>query len=138
MAIGLEVKRHVKGKKRRETIRAPQVQADYIKYFNDVDQNDRDSADYSTLIRTIRYYIRIFCWGLDRVVHTMYKILCYLSHWDIGMPEWKKYCDKHSRRNNCQIDLGIALLNYAIALEWDAKFFSICFRCRKLQYLFSG
>ena len=120
-SIGLDVKRHVKGKKMRDIIPAPQVQKDYATYFNAVDRNDRDSADYSTSIRTNRYYIRIFCWGLDRVIHTMYIIVCYLANWDIGMLEWKKYCDKHTGRHDFQIDLGIALLNYAISSEWDGE-----------------
>jgi hypothetical protein len=42
-------------------IDAPQAQQDCIKYFNAVDPNDRDSADYSTSIRTNRYYLWIFC-----------------------------------------------------------------------------
>ena len=89
-SIGLDVKRHVKGKKMRDKFPAPQVQKDYAAYFNAVDRNDRDSADYSTSIKTNRYYIRIFCWGLDRVIHTMYINVCYLANWDIGMLEWKK------------------------------------------------
>ena len=31
------------------------------------------------------------------------------------------YCDKHNGRHDFQIDLGIALLNYAISSEWDGE-----------------
>ena len=57
----ITVKRHVKGKRQRVEIDNLIAQKRYIKYFNAVDRNDRDSADYSTSIRTSRYYIRIFC-----------------------------------------------------------------------------
>ena len=62
---GLSVKRHVKGKSTREVIEGPRAQRDYITFFNAVDRSDRDSADWSTSIRTNRYYIRILCWVLD-------------------------------------------------------------------------
>jgi hypothetical protein len=52
----------------RDTISAPRAQADYVANYNAVDRNDWDSADYSTTIRTNRYYLRIFCWALD-VIH---------------------------------------------------------------------
>ena len=32
-------------------------------------------VDYSTTIRTVRYYLRILCWMLDRVVHTSYMVV---------------------------------------------------------------
>ena len=65
---GIVVKRHVKGQKLRNELDGCMAQQDYIQYFNAVDRNDRDSADYSTTIRTNRYYLRIFCWALDRAV----------------------------------------------------------------------
>ena len=74
---GLSVKRHVKGKKGRVTIDGPKAQAEYVKYFNAVDRNDRDSADYLTSICTQRYYIYIMCWVLDRVVHTCFAVAIY-------------------------------------------------------------
>lgn len=87
---GMTVHRAKKGAKEKEVIAAPQAQQDYVKYFNAVDRNDRDSADYSTSIRTSRYYLRIYNWVLDRVVHTMYVVVCFLADNDIGNPEWKK------------------------------------------------
>ena len=75
---GLTVRRHKKGKEVRGVFARPKAQKDYVDHFNAVDRNDRDSADYSTTIRTIRYYIRIFCWTLDRVVYATYIAVCYL------------------------------------------------------------
>ena len=63
--------------------------------MNGVDQNNRDSADYSTSIRTNRYYLRIFCWGLDRVVHVVYVVVCFLAKGDVGKKEWQRYDDKN-------------------------------------------
>jgi hypothetical protein len=34
---------------------------------------------------------------------------------------WDKYCSKHSGRHRFQIDFAMALINYAISLEWDGK-----------------
>ena len=116
----LKVKRHVKGENSRDTIDGTHAQKDYVTYFNAVDRNDRDSADYSTSIRTARYYLRIFFWILDRAVHATYVVVCYLLHLPIGK-EWKKYRSKNSGRHDFQIDLGIAILNYAISLEWDGN-----------------
>ena len=75
-------------------------------------------ADYSTSIRTNRYYLRIFCWGLDRVVHAVYVVVCFLAKAGVGKCEWGRYDDKHHGRHDFQIDLGIALMNYGISIEW--------------------
>ena len=34
------------------------------------------------------------------------------------MKEWNRYRDKNFGRHDFQIDLGLALVNYAITLEW--------------------
>jgi hypothetical protein len=112
------VHRHVRGQRERQKIRVPQSQKQHRTYFNAVDCNDRDSADWSTTIRTTRYYIRILCWGLDRVIHTCYVIICECAKGDIGPPEWKKYLSKQNGRHDFQIHLAIALLNFAISLDW--------------------
>jgi hypothetical protein len=57
---GLTVKRRIRGKREQATIPEPQAHADYVASMKGVDWNDRDSADYSTSIRTNRYYLRIF------------------------------------------------------------------------------
>ena len=115
------VRRHSKEKRTRDILTAPNAQKNYANNYNGVDRNDRDSADWSTTIRTTRYYLRIFCWALDRVVHTCYVVVCFLADASIGDPKWKKYGSKHNGRHDFQIDLGLALLNYAIALDWDGS-----------------
>ena len=110
------MKRHNKGDVLRAEFAGPKAQADYVENFNAVDKNDRDSADYSTTIRTNRYYLRIFCWCLDRVVHTTYVCVCYLVFVNT---EWVKYLSKNGGCHDFQINLGIELLNIGIALSWD-------------------
>jgi hypothetical protein len=93
-------------------------QNDYAQNFNAVDLNDRDSADYSTTIRSNRYYLRIYKWLFDRVPHTLYQACCWLAEAGIGPTKWKKYLNKNGGRGEFQVDLGIAVLNYATQLEW--------------------
>jgi hypothetical protein len=111
----------VKGKKKRETIPEPHAHADYLKSMNGVDWNDRDSHDYLTSIRTNQWYLRIFCWAMDWVVHAQHSIVIFLAKQDIGKPEWKKYMDKNQGQHDFQIDLRISLLNYGIGLDWDGE-----------------
>jgi len=93
------------------------VQNKYADHYNAVKKNDRDSADYSTTIRTTRYYLRIFFWILDRVVYTCYVVVCSLANANIGNKYWKKYCSKNGGRRRFQIDLAIELINHAIENE---------------------
>ena len=72
---GNSVRRHTKGRRGRIKIAAPQDQEEYADNYNAVDRNDRDSADWSTTIKTVRYFLRIFTWGLDRVDHLVYQIV---------------------------------------------------------------
>ena len=118
---GLTVKRHVKGKKKCETIPGRHAHADYVKSMNGVDQNERDSCNYSTSIRTNRWYLRIFCWAMDQVVHAQHSIVIFLANQGIGKPVWKKYRDKHQGWHDFQIYLRISLLNYGIGLDWDGE-----------------
>ena len=98
----------------------PNAHDDYVRSMNGVDRNDQDSLDYSTSICTSRWYIRIFCWALDRVlVHAQHTIVTLLAEQGIGKPEWKKYRGGNQGRHDFQIYLGISLLNYGIGLDWD-------------------
>ena len=92
------VKRHHKGKYSRLDITAPIVGRKYSESMGAVDKNDRDSADYSTSIRTNRYYLRIFCWVLDRVVYTVYVVVIFCACCGIGDPNWKRYDSKNGGR----------------------------------------
>lgn len=104
-SVGNFVKRSTrKGADTRDTVPAPIAQTDYAAHMGAVDQNDRDSADYSTTIHSVRYYLRIFCWVLDRVVHTCFVVVCFFASVDIGNPEWKKYLKKAHGRHDFQID----------------------------------
>ena len=114
---GLSVKRHVRGKRDREIIDSVRAQAEYVKWMNAVDRNDRDSADYSTTIRTNGYYLCIFCWALDRVIHCEYCVICWLVSHGVGYKEWWRYLRSRDGRREFQIDLAISLINYTIALE---------------------
>ncbi len=82
---------------------------------------NRDSADYSTTIRTNRYYLRIFCWVLDRVIHAVYVVVCFLIKSDIGQKQWKRYLDHHSDCHDFQIDLSLFVMTYGISLQWDGE-----------------
>ena len=50
---GMTVRCNSCGKRQRDEFPGPRAQRDYIRYFNAVDRNDRDSADWSTSFRTI-------------------------------------------------------------------------------------
>ena len=91
---GLLLLRHVKGKLVRICIDGPRTRHDYAKCFTAVDRDYHDSADYSTSIRTNRCYIHIFCWVLDRVVHTCFAVVLYCVNFGIARDEWKKYASK--------------------------------------------
>ena len=113
----ITVKRHVKHKRYRLDIKAPAIQKDYATYFNAVDVNDHDSADYSVSIRTNRWYFRVFLWLVDRVIFSCYLIICHG-----GKDEWKKYSNKHDGRRKFQIDLALSVLEYGIQLEWKEPY----------------
>ena len=49
-----------------------------------------------------------------------YVVVVYLNQYNIGPSQWKVYRRKGGPET-FQIDLGIGLLNYAIAKEWDGK-----------------
>ncbi len=108
------VRRNKRGCSGRELFPAPLAQLDYAENYAAVDQNDRDSADYSTSMRANRFYFRIFFWLLDRVIHMMFIICCNLAQERRGPLSYQKYLKKEGRLK-FQIDLGIALLNHALA-----------------------
>ena len=112
------VKCFVKGKSRRIGIGGPRVQKEYCDHMGAVDKNDCDSADWTTTIQTNRYYLRIFCWVLDRVVYTVFVVVIYLALLCIGETNWNKYSNKNGGRRQYQIDLGIEIINFGIDLDW--------------------
>ena len=109
---------HSKGKECCDIIDGTQAQADYVAHFNTLDKNDRHSNNYSTTICTIHHYIRTFYWVLDQVFHTIYVLVCYLVYVN---HDWNRYLDKHTGRYDFQSNLGIALIDYEIRLDWDGE-----------------
>ena len=51
------VKRRQKGKAARIEISGPLIQKEYAENFNAVDKSDRDSAEYTTSIKTNQWYL---------------------------------------------------------------------------------
>ncbi len=89
---GFSVKRNIKGNKNRVTFKSTRSQAKYVKYFNAVDRNDRDSSDYSVSQRTHRWYLRLYFFLLDRVIHGCFVVVVSLravyKRWDTFGKKW--------------------------------------------------
>lgn len=115
---GHTVSRSTRGSRGQSTFPAPLAQRDYSQHFNAVDRNDRDSSDYTTSMRTNRWYMRIFFWLLDRVVHQTYVIVAYCADMGIGPDAWKRYLKKGGRKR-FQIDMAREIMNYAIGESWS-------------------
>lgn len=111
------VRRSTRGAAGRKTFPAPNAQVNYAQHFNAVDRNDCDSSDYTTSLRTDRWYLSIFFWLFDRVVHQTFVTTVYCASSDVGASGWKTYCKKDGR-GKFQKDLGRELMNYAIGKAW--------------------
>ena len=68
-------------------------------------------------MRTDRWYLCIFFWLLDRVVHQLYVTVIYCAKYKIGSVWWKIYLNKNGRKR-LQIDMSRELMNYAISKSW--------------------
>ena len=55
---------------------------------------------------------------LDRVVHICFAVAIYCASMVVINADWKCYKSKNNGRHDSQIDLGIAILNYGIGLDW--------------------
>ena len=111
--------RHIKGQNNRAEIECPQnnraeiecppVVKDYAINMNGVDKSDREGRDNSVIItRSNRWYLRIwFRIIIERVVHCVYIIVCYVTKSGLR-DDWKKYTSKHAegRKTRFQLDLG--------------------------------
>ena len=60
-------------------------------------------------------------WVLDRVIHTLYIVVCFLAKSNVESGKWKKYLTDKTARHDFQIDLGLELLSYGIAQDWYGK-----------------
>ncbi len=73
---------------------APRCQQDYAVNFNSVDCNDQDRSDYTTSIQTNRWYLRVFFWVLDHIVHVVFVVVCYLYKDKVGADDWMRFTEK--------------------------------------------
>ena len=83
------VKRWSPADRKRMDVNSPAVTAEYAAHYSGVDHKDRDTADWTVSVRGSRFYMRIFFWLLDSVIHAMYCIVKYVSV-NKGHP-WHKY-----------------------------------------------
>ena len=84
--------------------------------MNGVDHKDRDTADYSISVKSNRWYMRIFFWLVDNVIHAMYTNVTYVAR-NKDHP-WFKYKNKNGGRYKFQYDLALELMEYGIKLDW--------------------
>ncbi len=111
----IDTKRHVKRKQEQITIQSMQSQQEYVQNYGGVNRNGRDSAEYSTTIQTHCWYLCIFFWLFDCIIHMLYMIILYsLSN----ESSWKKYSCKNYGRARFQMNLGLQLIKYAIEHKW--------------------
>ena len=69
-------------------------------------------------IRTNRYYLRVYCWGFDRIIQAIYVVVCICAKSNIGPKKWKKYLRKEDGRHDFQIDLGINIMKAGLEMDW--------------------
>ena len=117
----VKTKRCSKGQALAKEFDAPLVQDLHKTNFNGVDLSDKDSAKHSTSLCTNWWYLRVFFWLLDRVVHSCFLIVKHFAENDIVL-EWKQYLDKNNGRKKFQAHLGIALINRGIEMDWKKPF----------------
>ena len=104
-------------RKKRKLICSHEVVTDYSYHMNGVDHKDRDTADWTVLLESNRFYLRIFYWLFDGVLHAMYSVIKVVAS-DKSHP-WHKYLSKHSGLYKIQIDLAIELISRGITMDWS-------------------
>ena len=70
---------------------------DYADNITGVDKSDRYGHDNSVTIITNRWYLRIWFWTIEWVVHCVYVVVCYVANAGLR-DDWKKYMSKHDGR----------------------------------------
>ena len=104
--------------KKRIAVTAPPVIYEYSDCMGAVDMNDGDGANYPISFRSNRWYLRLFAWTLERVIHAAYQIVIFLANSDPIFNNWKKYTSKQDGRYKFQVDLACQLVEYGIRLDW--------------------
>ena len=117
------VQRGSKGTRERLRIAGTIAQSDYVKFFNAVDRNDWDSADYSLTVRTHRFYLRVLFWVIGRVIHICYMTVMLDASIAQGAlaASWSLFAKRNGGRRKFQIQLGLDILSYAISNAWDGR-----------------
>ena len=96
--------------KRKKEIKTQPVVPEYQTYYKGVDLRDRDTADWTTSMRSPRFYLRIFFWMLDGVIHSIFCIIKnYVESCGDDNHPWKRYTAAGGfGRCRFQMDLGIS------------------------------
>jgi hypothetical protein len=90
---------------------------DYSYNMSGVDQKDRDTADWMVLLKPNRFYLQIFYWLFDGVLHAMYSIIKVVARHKAH--PWHKYLSKHLGCNKFQMDLANKAISRGIGMDWS-------------------
>ena len=105
--------------RKRLEIEAHPITGDYGLHMGGVDHMDRDLSNWGSSVRTARYYMRIFFWCFDSIVHC---IFCIVAHYgNVEGHRWAKYTNKNDGRYKFQMDLAQTLIAAGIEMSWDGK-----------------
>lgn len=123
MSEGFHVLRFSPRSRKRKPVRSPEVGGEYSLHMNGVDNKDRDTADWTVSLKSGRFYMRIFYWVFDGVLHGMYVIVRFVVVGDkeaAKLDPWYRYkhMDRGTGRFEFQMDLGIALINKGVMMDW--------------------
>ena len=88
-----KVERYIKGRKKRIEIECSAVVKDYSLNINGIDKSDHDRCDISVTIRSIGWYLRIWLWTMEMLIHCVYVVVCYCANEGIR-DDWKQYTYK--------------------------------------------
>ena len=116
----VEAKRRSKRRKFRQTFDAPNIQSEYAKGYRGVDISDQDGSFWSISLRTCRWYLRLFFWMVEKDIHGIYVVVCYIVT-ETYKPFLKRYKSKNNGRKKFAVHMGIALMNSAITMEWKRR-----------------
>lgn len=106
--------------KKMKKISSHRITHDYAHHMNCVDHKDRDTADWTISLKSNRFYLRIFYWLLDSVLHAMYTIVKAVALSDDH--PWYKYKNKNYGRYKFQMDLGYELIRCGLEMDWLAPY----------------
>jgi hypothetical protein len=59
----------------KKSIPSHEVTADYSYHMNGADHKNRDTADYTVSLKSNRFYMQIFCWLFDGILHAMCSVI---------------------------------------------------------------